>query len=1409
MHDDQKIDEVTEKYAQRVKDLDVARPLELLFEYWNRAPQTDAASRYYRRLTAVDFEVRIEKAEKPWVSDYLPLIKERWDHRHEVIDGLNEALFSSDGDAPSLELTFGNYGLRKLLGFGGFGAAFLAVNGNVPQGDEFTLKVHHPGDNLAAAQLDREFATLTSLHCDRAVDRFPKPVAEGRCGELTARYVVLSHMPGISLSRWVALNKPDEAARLRAAWQLADRFNSLHLREVYQGDTSPENVLVHDNGGEPIISLIDFGSGGVQAGSFYHAHALSAFTTHFAAPSLVSGEARAGRDTDLWGMATMIYFILTKGGHPFGPATASTDEWLEHTRRTRVNCPPAIDSSIWEKLVMCFKHKDSSRGESVTAEMVRNAIPLSPISTRAINVLNSNNVAIDEHKRHRLKQRYLNQVRESFGKVKVPVATPEDGGYGVDHSSVPIGDLIVDLPLIVVGDPVTQHDESRQSGVGFARKIEKEKAREKVEKERPRSVACRLGDRLKEGVKATVLIGQPGCGKSTMFAWVAHQYATRELQGAPKREAKPVEDYQPFLPDRHLVPVVIVCREILKALQSGAPELPVLLDHQLRHALYTEDERQELIDVLMSHINDGTGLLMIDGLDEVHPQPRRRELASIIATAARRGGCQILLTCRVIGYEAIRDELNEFETVMVEQLDPGTVKDYVRRWAALSGGRLNVDSMLDQLQQPDVQALTETALMLALLTQVVAVGKEIPREKSDALKRICQVMIASRGGDLEARENVFYPLLERLAYSMRIGGEAGEGVQRLSEDDVLRSFQATRIAEPNNRGIQKRLPDKLLRHLVDRTGLLTYAGWGHDSRTGINFRIVQFAHQLIQEYFAARAIVHGRTPSGLRASEQIAAMLAEPVPGGKDNLPYFAHPLKELGHGKHVEPVIAERWQEVIPMALGVMSDSVDADAATHAILPRSDMSPDESRARAVLAVRCLAGSRRLSSTVAAKLVDVAVENLWHIDAALDSDNHRSQMELAFSRVAKLGRYDFVKDRLIEIILASSGDHRDSMLTILSRLIDDGAENTSLFWKDDADIPPYIQSLLTRLREHIESQREPEAIELSIWLLGIFYRARVRGRLQIIAACEGNVRSAILDLVESTQSRLVQALLMWAFTWLIGTRYDTPEPAKPLTHSEKERILQLLEDPDADELLTCRCAELLAPTWRAILFQQFVGNDWIYHCAVVADGARPASELQMAFKEWRAKVDTIFPGPAIEKRIVPALKRAFFAASSQIARRRIAVSLARLGEFQPDFADPLRDHFAQDFGMIDREREEAVFYLYCIGTPAVTRMLMEASRKTIDDFFSSRGFVVNALLASAEQCAEWLPEASDDMINAVAYFLAGSPDADKAVLLDKLETHPHERVRKAIAAARTRVKEWVEKPRVAFELKVQPIPFAS
>ncbi len=340
-------------------------------------------------------------------------------------------------------------------------------------------------------------------------------------------------------------------------------------------------------------------------------------------------------------------------------------------------------------------------------------------------------------------------------------------------------------------------------------------------------------DRALAGRERVLLRGEAGSGKTTLVQWLAVATARQETVGG---------DHAHLL---GRVPFVLP----LRTLTRGGRELPApdafLSAVSCPIAGAQPDGWPDRV------LGAGRGVLLIDGIDEIpepEREPARRWLHELLAAYP---GNLCLVTARP---SAVRDDWlagDDFAELSLARMGGDDVAAFVHRWHRAAGAEdTHEAALLDAIRtKPDLGRLATNPLMCGL---ICALHRErrgfLPRGRK-ALYDAALLMLLERrdrergldpgGMELDAEAQTL--LLQKLAYWLIRNGRAeldrGVAVGLLAR--VLPSMRF--VAEQGT-------PEAVLRHLVERSGLLREPGPG----------AVEFVHRTFQDYLGAREAVEER-----------------------------------------------------------------------------------------------------------------------------------------------------------------------------------------------------------------------------------------------------------------------------------------------------------------------------------------------------------------------------------------------------------------------------------------------------------------------------------------------------------------------------------------------------------------------
>lgn len=365
-----------------------------------------------------------------------------------------------------------------------------------------------------------------------------------------------------------------------------------------------------------------------------------------------------------------------------------------------------------------------------------------------------------------------------------------------------------------------------------------------------------------------MLLGKPGAGKTTFLKHIA----IRCNQGN-------------FQPER--IPIFI-------SLKTFAEEALHTDDLSILDYIHEEFVSSDSADLSVTEklLDEGKGLILLDGLDEVSEKDCDEVVKEIRWLTRKYYKNQFIVTCRIAASK-YRFEEEGFTDVEVADFNDKQIAAFAKNWFVTFSnnnqveGEAKASQFIEKLKLPENQQIRElavTPILLNLACLVFSVKAEFPSKRSKLyehgldilLKRWDEARFIKRG------EVYQYLTLQRkkqlLFYVAAITFERGDyffeqdkSKQLIANylDNLIPSYQSEEKTAPlvkegwgDRQTTLQEDSEAVLKAIEAQHGLLVERALG----------IYSFSHLTFQEYFTARYFVES---SGLQALENLSSHITE------------------------------------------------------------------------------------------------------------------------------------------------------------------------------------------------------------------------------------------------------------------------------------------------------------------------------------------------------------------------------------------------------------------------------------------------------------------------------------------------------------------------------------------------------
>lgn len=358
------------------------------------------------------------------------------------------------------------------------------------------------------------------------------------------------------------------------------------------------------------------------------------------------------------------------------------------------------------------------------------------------------------------------------------------------------------------------------------------------------------------GVFRYFILSDPGGGKTTLLKWIASVYSFPEEYGT-------VETH---LPRRELFPIWIRCRDILA---NSRPTIWNTIENIARKGewLPCNSMADDFIAIIQHHIENGTALLLIDGLDEIGSESDRQYFVDQLHIFAERyQTVSIIVTSRITGFSIVtKRDFPGFAHLKISELSPEDVKRLCVNWYQIvygekeeaQGKALELGSRITEDER--LYRLARNPLMLTTLLLVERRVGRLPIKRASLYDEAVQVLLETwntsghwhQKVDLaEAKYQLAYVAFHMMSkHSKRINKTELTKTLRKARGDFSDLITGTET-----------IPT-FIQHIEGRSALLIQKGFEKMENEQSNIAVYEFQHLTFQEYLAAYAVVERCYPT--------------------------------------------------------------------------------------------------------------------------------------------------------------------------------------------------------------------------------------------------------------------------------------------------------------------------------------------------------------------------------------------------------------------------------------------------------------------------------------------------------------------------------------------------------------------
>ncbi|MEE0863459.1 MAG: SMEK domain-containing protein [Lachnospiraceae bacterium] len=326
----------------------------------------------------------------------------------------------------------------------------------------------------------------------------------------------------------------------------------------------------------------------------------------------------------------------------------------------------------------------------------------------------------------------------------------------------------------------------------------------------------------------TVVLGEPGTGKSTLLKWIMYDICANR------------NDYSVE------VPIYIKCSVYAKKVMAEQMDLSAFIINVLN----IKNKEVYLDAIIRENL-----ILLLDGLDEIGDISTRHEVVANINTfIAQNPHCRVIVTSRKIGYNEARLDAH-FTHLELLPFNGNQIFDFVENWyKAVDDEEFSISKVEKAVEDirlnKSVYELAKTPLLLMIICLIQYQGTSLPENRVElydiATGTLLENWVKKRGGNDKGyfSRRLITGILSPVAFYMQENCDDGiiseiEFRSKMMEIYANKDYTKTEIE------VEEEV-DSLLNYIKTEAGFISEIGV--DERGIGQFG---FIHLTFQEYFSA------------------------------------------------------------------------------------------------------------------------------------------------------------------------------------------------------------------------------------------------------------------------------------------------------------------------------------------------------------------------------------------------------------------------------------------------------------------------------------------------------------------------------------------------------------------------------